>query len=274
MSEKISVELGSVQITLLLPLWGRAIEAQKRNPRINDKTAQDIINKIDYDFTKIARGIHNVTQFEWIARSLHIDRTINKFLDKYPKATIVNIGCGLDTTFERVDNGKLFWYDLDLPDVIKLRKKFISESERRIFISRSFLDDSWFSELHIEDNVLFMAAGLLYYFEENQIKEIFNKISSGFPGSEFIFDAASSLGVKISNKKVIQSSGLDEKSFLKWGLESALEISKWNNRIEVLKEYPMFKRMTKGLGLKDKITAFISDKYKIMYMVHLRFLKM
>ena len=273
MSEKINIDLGNVQVTLLLPLWGRAMETQKRNPSLTDKTAYEIINKIDYDFTTISNNIHAVTQHEWIARSIHIDRTINEFLMKFPKATIVNIGCGLDTTLDRIDNGELFWYDLDLPDVIELRRKFVLEGDRRKFISCFFLDDRWFSEVHIEDNVLFMAAGVLYYFDENQLKEIFNKISSSFTGSEFVFDAASSFGVKTANEKVIASSGLDQRSYLKWGLDTASEISKWNNNIEVIKEYPMFRKMSKGLKLKNKIVAIISDHYKIMYMVHLRIIK-
>ena len=218
------------------------------------------------------RNINSITQYEWIARSIHIDRTIKEFLLKYPKAAIVNVGCGLDTTFNRIDNGQLFCYDLDLPDVIDLRRKFITEGDRRKFIACSFLDDNWFKELHIEDNVLFVAAGVLYYFEEYQLKEIFNKIASYFPGSEFVFDAASSFGVKTANKKVIENSGLNEKSYLKWGLNSASEIPAWNNKIKVVKEYPMFRKMLKGLKLKTKILAFLSDYYKIMYMVHLRML--
>ena len=270
MTDKIAIELGNVEITLLLPLWGRAVESLKKNSRLTDKTSIDIIEKIDYDFSVISENIHPITRFEWIARSIHIDRTIRDFTLRYPKATIVNIGCGLDTTFERVDNGNLFWYDLDLPGVIELRRKFITESERRKFISCSFLDDRWLKDMHIEDNVLFTAAGVLYYFEENQLREIFNKIVSAFPGSEFIFDAASPAGVKTANKEVIKKSGLDEKSFLKWGLETAGEITKWNNKIKVVKEYPMFKNMTKGLSVKNKIIARISDHYKIMYMVHLK----
>lgn len=272
MSEKIGIELGNVQITLLLPLWGRAVESKKKNPLLIDKTAAAIINKIDYDFSTISENIHPISQFEWIARSIHIDKTINEFLKQYPTAAVVNVGCGLDTTFDRVDNGKLLWYDLDLPDVIELRRQFIPESERRKFISCSFFDDGWFRHLNSKGNVLFIAAGVLYYFKEDRIKEIFNKIALTFPGSEFTFDAASNFGVKTANKSVIQSTGLDEKSFLKWGLESAYEIPKWNNKIAVVKEYPMFKNMTKVLSLKNKLTAAISDHYKIMYMVHLRFL--
>lgn len=271
MSSKINVNLGNVQITMLLPLWGRAMETQKRNPKLIDKTAVEIVNKIDYDFVTNTKNLYDITLFEWIARSIHIDREIKVFLNKYPDATIVNIGCGLDTTFDRVDNGKLLWYDLDLPDAIEFRRKFIQESERRKFIACSFLDDRWFSEIKNKDHVLFMSAGVMYYFEEGQIKEIFSKISQCFPGSEFIFDAASSFGVTTANKKVIESSGLDERSYLKWGLDNSSVLAGWNVNVEQVKEYPMFKRMTKGLSLKNKLMARVADRYKIMYMVEIKF---
>ena len=181
MTEKITAGLKDVQITLFLPLWGRAVETKKSNPLLIDKTAVEVMSKIDYDFTVLSKNIHPISRFEWICRSLHIDKTIKEFLTTHPKATVVNVGCGLDTTFERVDNGKLLWYDLDLPDVIELRRKFIPESSRRKFIPASFLDDRWLKEIPDEDNVLFIAAGVLYYFDESQIKNIFNKISCTFP---------------------------------------------------------------------------------------------
>ncbi len=273
MSNKFNIELGYVQLTLLLPLWGRAIELKKQSPALIDSKAAEIIEKIDYDFTKIANNIHPVTQFEWIARSIHIDRAIKNFLENHPCGTIVNIGCGLDTTFERVDNGKLHWYDLDFEDVIALRRKFISENERRKFIASSFLNESWFDEIYVEDSILFMAAGVFYYLEEKDLQEIFKKLIPVFPNSEMIFDAASPLGVKTANEKVIEGSGLDKRSHLKWGIQNADEILEWNNKIELVNEIPMYKNMVDGLSQENQLAAEMSDKYKIMYMIHLRFAK-
>ena len=71
MSEKINIDPGNVQITLLLPLWGRAAETLKRKSLLIDKTASEIINKIDYDFNKLAKNIRVITQFEWIVHSIH-----------------------------------------------------------------------------------------------------------------------------------------------------------------------------------------------------------
>jgi O-methyltransferase involved in polyketide biosynthesis len=268
-SEKIAVDLGNVQKTLFLPMWGRAFESKKANPLLIDKTALEIIEKVDYDFSIATQNLSELTQLAWILRSLAVDETIKKFLGKYPKATIVNIGCGLDTTFDRIDNGSLTWYDLDLPDVIALRKNFIQESERRKFISCSFLDQGWLKEITIVENVLFIAAGVFYYFEGDQVKDFLIRLADSFPGSEIFFDVSSPYGVKVANKMVIKNSGLDEKSFLKWGLRNAQELVSWDSRFKVLKIYYYFKEKGRFLRPRIRLFGFISDLLNVQYMVHL-----
>jgi O-methyltransferase involved in polyketide biosynthesis len=94
------INLGSVQETMLLPLWGRAVETLKPKPLLVDNKAVEIINSIPYDFSTIAKNIRKLTRASWIARSIFLDKKISEFIKMQPYATIVNIGCGLDTTFE------------------------------------------------------------------------------------------------------------------------------------------------------------------------------
>ncbi len=183
----------------------------------------------------------------------------------------MNIGCGFDTTFERIDNGNIYWYDLDLPDVIELRRQFIKEDNRRKFIISSFLDYKWLNKLKIKDNILFIAAGVFYYFNEIQIKNFFIKIADLFPGCQIVFDATSS--AEMANKLVVKRVGLDENSFLKWGLRSAKKIELWDERIMLLEEYLMFKNFRNNLNLINKILTFISDRLKMQYVVHLKIKK-
>jgi len=117
------------------------------------------MEQVDFDFTQMAKHLDPLTMIAWLKRCLICDRVVERFLAAYPGGTIVNIGCGLDTTFERVDNGKLMWYDLDLPDVIDLRCRFVTQNERRKFIAASFLDTGWLEEIRVQGNVLFVAAG-------------------------------------------------------------------------------------------------------------------
>lgn len=271
MKEKII--LGNIQKTLLLPLWGRAIESPKEEPLLVDKTAVEIIDKIDYNFETFSKSFSVISQLGWVVRSLLIDQVVKQFIVKHPRATIVDIGCGLDTIFERTDNGSIRWYDLDLPDTIELRKKFFKENERRKFITCSFLDPEWFNNLIIEDNILFIAAGLFYYFKEEQIKGFFHRLADLYPGSEIVFDAASPFGVKMANKMVLKTSGIEDVSLLIWGIKKSDSIELWDNRLAVISEKPFFRNIQKKLKLKTKLLLLFSDMFKIQYMIHLKIKK-
>ena len=263
------IKLGSVQKTLLLPLWGRAVETKKQNPLLIDDKAVSIINSIPYDFTVIAKNISKFVQFGWIARSLYFDKRIKEFIDLYPEATIVNIGCGLDTTFDRVDNGKIQWIDLDLPDTIDLRKKYISESDRRHFVANSALDTSWYNIIEKKNNVMLLIAGVLYYFDEPEVKTLFNDFHTFLPGVEVIFDYASKLGMKVSNKRVLEKGGMDKSACIKWGINNIMEIEEWNSNIKVISNMPMYKEHKKNYSILTRFGMNISDAMKLMSLAHI-----
>jgi O-methyltransferase involved in polyketide biosynthesis len=268
--ESDKLQLGSIQETLLLPLWGRAIETQKKNPLLIDQKAVSIINNIPYDFTIITNNISKFVQFGWIARSNYFDKEIEAFIRLYPEATIVNIGCGLDTTFDRVDNGKIQWIDLDLPDTIELRKKYIPESERRLFIPKSVFDTDWYDKITRKKPLMLLIAGVLFYFDEAEVKRLFNDFHSFLPSVEIVFDYGSSLGIKISNKKVIKNGGMDSAAFIKWGIDDIYEIEKWNSCIKVLNNMPMYREHKKNYSFMERIGMNIADALKLMSLAHIK----
>ena len=200
-------------------------------------------------------------------RSISVDGVIARLLEEYPRATIVNIGCGLDTTFDRIDNGHLLWYDLDLPRVIELRRRFIKESDRRKTISASFLEEGWLNEITAGDKVLFIAAGLFYFFEEKDIKGFLKELADRFPGGEMLFDVCSPYGVKVANQMVVKRAGLDERSFLIWGLAHTKDILSWDKRFRILRTITYFG--DRRLGFKLRLLGFVSDLLKAQYMIHL-----
>jgi O-methyltransferase involved in polyketide biosynthesis len=75
-----------------------------------------------------------------LMRVREFDRCALAFLGEHPAGVVVDIGCGLDTRFERLDNGQLEWVGLDLPDVIALRKQLLPEMPRTRLIACSALD--------------------------------------------------------------------------------------------------------------------------------------
>jgi O-methyltransferase involved in polyketide biosynthesis len=159
------------------------------------------------------------------------------------------------------------WYDLDMPDTIQLRKKFFGGNERRTMIASSFLETGWLEDLTVSGNVFFLSAGVFYYFEENTIRDFVLELVSRFPGSELLFDVCSPLGLKIANKKIIESSGLDESSHLIWGLENKDTLMEWDERIRILNIFPYYQDQVPGL--RNRIMGWISDRLGIQYMIHL-----
>jgi len=270
MTNSQEINLGSVQETMLLPLWGRAVETQKQKPLLVDNKAVSIINSIPYDFTIIAKNISKLSRSSWVARSIFFDNKIKKFIETYPNATVVNVGCGLDTTFDRIDNGTLHWIDLDLPDAIELRKKYFQESNRRRLIAKSVFDTSWYGEIEKKENIMLLIAGVLYYFEEPDLKKLFNDFHLNLPGSEIIFDYSSRLGINLANKQVIKKGGMDETAYLKWGIDNIFEIEKWDAYIKVICTMPMFKEHKNNYPLFKRIGMNISDNLKIMSLAHIQ----
>ncbi len=264
------IRLGSVQETLFLPLWGRAVETQKKKPLLIDNTAVSIINSIPYDFTLISKNINKIVRAGWIARSIFFDKKIKAFIATYPEATVVNIGCGLDTTFDRVDNGQIQWIDLDLPDTIDLRKKYISESERRYVLPKSVFDQSWYERIENKDKVMLMIGGVLCYFSESDVKRLFNDFHTFIPGVDVVFDYLSSFGVKVSNKRIIENGGMDKSAYLRWSIDDIVEIEGWDSNIEVISYMPLYKEHKKNFPMLKRFGMNIADILKPVSLAHVR----
>ena len=101
------------------------------------------------------------------------------------------------------------------------------------------------------------------------MKEFLVRLADRFPGSEIIFDASSPYGIKTANRMVIKRSGLDEDSFLKWGLKNAEALAAWDRRFRVLNTHYYFGKKSRNLGLRVRLIGWISDRLKVQYMVHL-----
>jgi O-methyltransferase involved in polyketide biosynthesis len=217
-------------------------------------------------------NLKEINQIAWIARSKRFDIIINNFLKDNPNGTIINIGCGLDTTYERINNQSVLWYDLDLPDVIELRRKFLKESDKRKFIADSFLHTDWLNKIPRDNKIMFISTGVFVYFEESVIKDFLIRIADRFPEAELFFDVTSPKGMQIANQ-VIKESGLNSSSYFKWGLKDKSIIKSWDNRIKILNTYYTFKIKGLGLSLKNRIIGFLSDLAGVQYMIHLKLIK-
>jgi len=203
------------------------------------------------------------------ARSVCFERLIRYFIRKYPYATIVNIGCGLDTTYERVNNALIMWYDLDLPEVIELRKLSMNETINRRFISASFLDNNWYKYLNCPEHILFIAEGVFYYYEQKVIRAFFIKLSLMFPTCELLFDVTSPAGVWVTNRGLMKT-GTAEMELLKWGLKNTDTILSWSPRLKFLGKYYTYKQEGITMSLKNRILGWIFDALDLHYILHFK----
>jgi O-methyltransferase involved in polyketide biosynthesis len=209
------LSLGGVQKTLLLPLWGRAIETERPKPLLVDRSATELVGQLHFDFAPISESIPAIVRLSWIARALHVDRAVKAYLADRPQATVLNLGCGLDTTFQRVDNGSLQWINLDLPEVIALRRDLLPSGPRQRSIATSVLDPGWIDEIDASDGVFVVAAGLLCYFEEQLVRDLLVRMTRALPGGGMVLDTFSPLGMRASNRRVLHDSGMDSTTGLR-----------------------------------------------------------
>ncbi len=263
----------TVQNTMLLPLWGRATASAKNLEILNDKEAIEIIKNCDYDFSTIAKTFGEFGGICYIVRARKIDDAIRRFIRKHPRASIVNIGAGLDTTFSRVDNGTINWYNLDLPDAITFRQNFLPDSPRNTSIAKSLFDTSWFEDVvfNPRDGILFVSAGVFYYFREEQLKAIFEAMAHRFPGGEIYFDAESRQTVKKSNRMVEKTGNKGAMMYFYVNDLKALE--SWSPNIRAIACEKYFKGIpvNRQWGLGIRFMMKISDRINMMKFIHLRF---
>jgi len=237
MSKNTNQNLSDVAETLLIPLCIRAIESQRPDALIKDEKAVALVRQMDADFSRILAKIDEETRVAVVLSSREFDRYARGFLARYPEAVVVHIGCGLDARFERVDNGQVEWYDLDLPEVIELRWRFIGgEGARHHFLACSVLDSAWLNSvsLHRQRPFLFLAEGVLMYFEEPQVKSLVLTLRERFPGAELVFDAFSPFFVWANNRRVARTR---IGARCHWALKRGKDLESWGDGICLLDEW-------------------------------------
>jgi len=241
MSETNYQSLSGVAETMLITLYLRAMESQRPDALVKDEKAVALVMQMSYDFAQVMQvPMSEVNKVTIILRNREFDRYARDFMLQQPEAVVVHIGCGLDTRFERVDNGLVEWYDLDLPDVIELRRKLIGdEGGRYHLLACSVLDETWLNSVsvHRQRPFLFLAEGVSMYLEEAQVKALVLMLRDHFPGAELVFDAFSPFHIWRSNLQ-ISIAGLSARfPRLRWGLWRGQEIESWGDGIRLLDEW-------------------------------------
>ena len=269
---KIQPELGSVQMTLLLPLIGRAVFSRKEDGFFTDKKAEEIVGQLDFNKRKAKRTMGEAGMMAMTARAIKMDDAIRGFVYKHPDATVLNIGAGLDTAYWRVDNGRIKWIDLDLPDSIALRHQFLPPEGRNRFIAKSMFDYSWIDDLGDVSNGLFIQIpGVLPYIDKATVMEFFAHVPPKLPKAEIIFDVISEMSSKFVNLSVNMSGMKGTK--MEWGITDAHEMKNWSPHIDVVDQQGYFKDVPRHWKHRPSTNVLmtLNDWWKVAQFFHLRF---
>ncbi|MEM6992730.1 MAG: class I SAM-dependent methyltransferase [Myxococcota bacterium] len=162
------------------------------------------------------------------------DKIAVAFLQDHPDGTIVEIGCGLNTRFERIDNGRATWFDLDLPDSIALRRRFFEDAPRRTMIAASVLDEAWLEQVRATGGpTLLLSEAVMIYLEERLVRDAVVHMAEKLPGAALVTDmCAPAMMTKKAGDKAKKKLGI--KTWFKWACDDPKSLERWHDGIELI----------------------------------------
>lgn len=262
-------DFSTIEDTLFVPMLGRIYASENFPHILHDQKALKLKSKLP---PKV-KGQDTQTQYTLMAgavRSSNMDRYIRAFLQQNPQGIIVQLGCGLETTFYRNDNGKTLWYEVDLPDVIEYRTLLLGTQERDQTITSDAFSEDWIKQIrakHPTVPILVTASGLFYYFESEKVLGLCRMLKK-YGDIRVVFDTVNKSGMKRIGKYMKQVGHEDAAMYfyVDKGTNLASQIN-----ATLLSEEPYYIHIDKnGLQLMTRLTMKISDRFKMVKMIALK----
>ena len=274
------IEKNSIQETLVIPLYGRALCTRKFPQLFADQTAAELLEQIDYDFSALEQRSGGLLQtfgaLEVAMRQSDLAFEVREYLRAHPRAAVVNLGCGLDSTGRACDNGQCRIYNIDLPDVMAVREALLPAGERDRNLAADLNDLSWFDAIDAptEDGAVFFAAGVFYYFRTEQVRALCAAMAERFPGGRLVFDAAGPTAVKLMLKTWVKQAGIRDVGAYFSVRDPARELSPWTDRIAVSSRgYMQGYQKLRGPGIRPvhRLLARLADGPLKLQIVRIEF---
>lgn len=269
-SEPIRVNISGVPETMLWGLYNRAVEARRKDTHFNDPMAVQIADQIAYDYAR-SFGKPEAGQ---VMRAMTIDSVLKGWCEAHPTGQVIALGEGLETQFYRVDNGKIRWLSLDLPEVMAIRAQFLPDTDRYRNFACSALDFRWMDEVSdASQPVCIVAAGLLKYFQPEDVRRLISTIAARFPNAEMVFDVIPRLLVQLSLRGWFIKTRHYAAPPMPWGLNrnELSTLKTWHPNIAEVQEVPFIG--TRGFQYRVVLPLMQSLPWfrnHLFSMVHLR----
>lgn len=209
---KYHIESNTVQETLVIPLFARKICALYYSDWFDDPAAERICDRLDYDFSRHQAAMTSALglfgAIEVAQRQYDLLWEVRDYLASHPAAAVVNLGCGLDDSFQKADNGRCRGYNLDFPDVIEIRNALLPAGEREENIACDLTAHDWMDRIDAGQGAVFFASGVFYYMKTEAVKALFQEMARRFPDGVLVFDICNRLGAKMMMKTWLKSAGI------------------------------------------------------------------
>ena len=224
----------------------------KRYPDIiKDEWASKFIYDHKFDYSKINTHLSEYRNLILATTAAACDAKVRQYIMKFPKCTIVNLGCGLDNMFGRLDNGRIQWYSVDTHNIMSVRRAMYGERDREKTIGRSILDFTWIDDISCKRNqgVMFVCNDTLSYLKKSDVNELIGKIADRFPNAELVFAASSSGATNYINFLFKNSIFIRRKR--RFYVNDAYKLfNSWRSDYKVMDEKPVMKYLPKDTKLK------------------------
>jgi O-methyltransferase involved in polyketide biosynthesis len=219
-TDKIHVDLSGAPQTMLATLHAKALDADRPDSILHDTWARDVVQQLDYDWSLTSMTPRNAPSVSM--RSGHFDRWTRQFLAVHPRATVVHLGCGLDSRYLRLDPGPdVEWYDVDYPDVAELRTKLLPGRVHNHVVAASVTDPGYLDGIIDDRPTLILGEGLTMYLRRDDGIALLRRMVDRFPSGELQFDAFNALGIRSQwTNAVVRRAG----ATLRWGINGPEDI--------------------------------------------------
>ena len=277
--KKYHIEKNTVQETLVIPLYGRKICSEHYPHLFQDSEAERICGMLDYDFTENGKKMESTAglfgAFEVAQRQYDVACEVKAYLTDHPEAAVVNLGCGLDDTFRKCDNGRCRGYNIDMPDVIAIRNEILPPGERETNIGCDLNDEAWMDQIDAAGGAVLFATGVFYYFKTEDVKRLFQRIADRFPGAVLVFDSCNRRGAKMMMKTWLKEAGITDVGAF-FALEDPDDLKSWSPDFASVtsKSYMRgYRDIYKDVSFVHKLLIRMCDGFVNMRIVKIQFKK-
>ncbi len=275
--KKYHIESNTVQETLIIPLFARKTCSKHFPELFSDPEAERICERLDYDFASKQKKMESVAglfgALEVAQRHYDLCFEAKAYLKEHPKAALVNLGCGLDDTFHKLDNGFCKGYNLDFADVIAVRNDLLPSGEREKNIACDLNDYSWMDEIDAADGAFFFAAGVFYYLRTKEVRKLSDAMAKRFPGAVLAFDSCNERGAKLMRKTWLKEAGISDVDAF-FSLEDEKEAEGWSDHFASVsaRSYMRgYRDIFKDVGFFHKLLLYFCDRFVKMKIIRIVF---